>query len=231
MRFSCAAAALLFLTSAVCVGQSGAKADFDEVKIYGGYQYVSLDTHAVQDALNLQHVIDPTFPLLNFGSRQNLNGWNFGAEEDTLAKWFGVVVDVGGGYGTSRVNLGSSAGVTSILRTKLRLYTFTAGPQFTLRRSSRVQPFVRVLAGGGWGSYSANVLQNNVAEFAEVKASDSGFAYGGGGGADFFFSRRIGLRVAADYIRTPFFNDTQNNLRGSAGLVVRFGSQGSSAGN
>ena len=222
MRSVCAFAILFFLTCSLSVAQSNSNADFDEFKIYGGYQYVSLDTHAVQDALNLEHVVDPTFPLLNFGNHQSLNGWNFGAEEDTLAKWFGVVVDVGGAYGTNNVDLGTAGGISSKMRTKLRFYTFTVGPQFTLRRSSKVQPFVRALIGGAWTSFSANVLENNVPQFEEVKDSDSGFAYGGGVGADFFFSRKIGLRVAADYLRTPFFSDTQNNLRGSAGLVFRF---------
>ena len=222
MRKVCAFASLFFLACGLSLAQSSSKADFDEFKIYGGYEFVSLDTHAVQDALNLEHVIDPTFPLLNFGNRQNLSGWNFGAEEDTLAKWFGVVVDVGGVYGTNHLDLGTSGGISSRMRTKLRLYTFMGGPQFTLRRSSKVQPFVRALIGGAWTSFSANVLENNVPQFEEVKDSDSGFAYGGGAGADVFFSGKLGLRVAADYIRTPFFSDTQNNLRGSAGLVVRF---------
>jgi Outer membrane protein beta-barrel domain len=222
MRNICAFIVLLCLTY-VCAAQSNSNDNFEEVKIYGGYQYTRLDTHAVQDALNLQHALDPTFPLLNFGSHQSLYGWNFGGEEDTLAKWFGVVVDVSGTYGTNNVNLGSVAGISTKLRTKLRFYTFTGGPQFTLRSSSKVQPFARALIGGAWESFSANVLENNVPQFAEVKASDSGFAYGGGGGVDFFFSSKIGLRVAADLIRTPFFNDTQNNLRGTAALVFRFG--------
>jgi opacity protein-like surface antigen len=195
----------------------------DQVKIYGGYQYTSLDTHAVQDALNLQHTLDPTFPLLNFGSHQNMHGWNFGGEEDTLAPWFGVVVDVSGTYGENNINLGTVAGVTTKTRTKLRLYTFTAGPQFTLRRSSKVQPFVRALLGGAWESFSVNVVENNVPLFADVKQSDEGFAYGGGGGADFFLSHKFGLRVAVDMIRTPFFRDTQNNIRGTAGFLFRFG--------
>jgi hypothetical protein len=218
MRNICAFTALLCFT---CV-LSAAQSNFDEVKIYGGYQYTRFDTHALQDAFNLQHALDPTFPLLNFGSHQSLHGWNFGGEEDTLAKWFGVVIDVSGTYGTNNVNLSSIAGISTKLRTKLRFYTFTCGPQFTLRSSSKVQPFVRALLGGAWESFSVNGLENNVPQFAEVKTKDSGFAYGGGGGVDFFFSRKIGLRIAADVIRTPFFDDTQNNMRGTAALLFRF---------
>src|SRR6185369_17444962 len=139
------------------------------------------------------------FPLINFGDHQDLGGWNFGVQED-ITKWFGVVVDVGSGYGTNNINAGTVGAVTVDVRTKLRLYTFTGGPQFTLRHSSKVQPFARVLIGGAWTSSSTNVLANNVPLLAELRSKSDGFAYGGGGGADFFFSKQAGLRVAADLI-------------------------------
>lgn len=221
MRSVCVFVALLCLTCALSAGQASPPDSFDQWKVYGGYQYTQLDTHAVQDALNLQHAIDPTFPLVSFGNHQNLNGWNFGLQED-ITKWFGVVVDVGGGFGTNNINAGTVGAVTTDVRTKLRLYTFTGGPQFTLRHSSKFQPFARILIGGAWASSSINVLANNVPQFAEVKTKDDGFAYGGGGGADFFFSKKAGLRVAVDLIRTPFAQDTQNNIRATAGLVCRF---------
>ncbi|MCU1271585.1 MAG: hypothetical protein JWN74_2879 [Acidobacteriaceae bacterium] len=221
MKQICALMVLVSL-SIVSAAQITGSSDFHELKVYGGYQYTQLDTHAAQDQLNLQHALDPTFPLLNFGNHKNLSGWNLGVEEDTYAKWFGLVVDIGGGYGTNKLNLGTTGSVSVQARTRMRMYTATIGPQFTLRMSGRVQPFIRVLIGGAWERISANVLENNVPQFAEVKARDEGFAYGGGGGIDFFFSKRVGLRLSADGIRTPFFNDTQNNLRGAGGLVFRF---------
>ncbi len=221
MRYICASVVLVCL-SVVSVAQVTGSSGFHEVKVYGGYQYTQLDTHAVQDEFNLQHVLDPAFPLLNFGNHQNLSGWNVGVEEDTYAKWFGIVVDLGGGYGTNNLNLGTAGIVSLDARTRLRMYTITVGPQFTLRMSNVFQPFVRVLIGGAWERVSANILANNVPQIAEAKAHDEGFAYGGGAGADFFFSKRVGLRLSGDYIRTPFFNDTQNNLRGTVGLVARF---------
>jgi hypothetical protein len=209
---------LVCLASGQLMGQSS---NFDEWKIYGGYQLTHLDTHAAQDVFNLNHVLDPSFPALHFGNYQNLNGWNFGLEEDTFASWFGVIVDSAGGFATNRIDLGSSSGLTDTLRTRLRLYTLVAGPQFTLRRSPNFQPFARVLLGGGWGSFSSNILENHVPQFAEVKLRDSGFAFGGGIGSDFYFSKRFGMRVAVDYIRTPFFEEKQSNIRGSAGIVFR----------
>jgi opacity protein-like surface antigen len=76
------------------------------------------------------------------------------------------------------------------------------GPQLTLRRSSRFQPFARALFGGARYSDSTNILANNVPLISDVKESDSGFALGGGGGTDVAFSSHLGLRVTVDYIRT-----------------------------
>ena len=191
-------------------------------EIYGGYQYTRIDTHAVQDYLNLQHVLDPTFPLVNFGDHQRQDGWNFGVQEN-MNSWFGGVIDVSGNYGTKYVLVDNSGGVSTSTRTRLRSYTFMGGPQVTLRRSSRIQPFARALFGGAWFSGSTNVLENNVQQFSEVKQSDSGFALGGGGGADVAISYSLSARVAVDYIRTFFFNDSQGNMRVAVGVVYRFG--------
>lgn len=102
-----------------------------------------------------------------------------------------------------------------MLRTRLRNYTFMGGPQFTLRHSSTFQPFVRALVGGAFSRNSLN----------KVKVEDEGFAFGGGAGTDINFSRMLGLRVAVDYIGTKLFDDTQNNIRGTASLVFRWGSK------
>ena len=213
--------AVLCVACSIAPAQNSAAVQLNEWKMYGGYQYVSADTHAVQEALNVQHAFDPSFPLLNFGNRQNLNGWNGGIQED-ITKWFGVVVDVSGSYGERRILLFSSGGVNTSSRTRMRAYTFMGGPQFTLFRGSNFQPFARFLVGGAFFNSRTDILDNNVPEFSAVQENDNGFAYGGGGGADIFFSRRFGVRVAADILRTPLFGETQNNIRATTGLVYRF---------
>lgn len=62
MRNICAIAALLCLACVLSAAQSSSNAEFDEVKFYGGYQYTRLDSHAVQDVLNLQHALDLRSP-------------------------------------------------------------------------------------------------------------------------------------------------------------------------
>lgn len=190
--------------------------------IYGGYQYTRIDTSAVQDLINLEHALDPSVPLVNFGAHQNQNGWNFGIQENTNS-WFGGVVDVSGNYGTKYIKVLSSSGISVSTRTRLRSYTFMGGPQFTLRRSSRFQPFARALFGWAWYSDSTNILANNVPLISEVKESNDSFALGGGGGADLSFTSHLGARVAVDYIRSFMFNNSQGNIRATIGFVYRFG--------
>jgi hypothetical protein len=77
-------------------------------EIYGGYQYTRIDTHAVQDIFNLEHDLDPTIPLVNFGANQRQDGWNFGVQEN-MNDWFGGVVDVSGNYGTKNLKVLSTS--------------------------------------------------------------------------------------------------------------------------
>lgn len=56
-------------------------------ELYGGYQYTRISTGFVQDQLNLQHQLNPTVPLFNFGRHQNLNGWKWARERQPLVWW------------------------------------------------------------------------------------------------------------------------------------------------
>jgi opacity protein-like surface antigen len=204
-----------------------------QFELYAGYQFTRIDTGFVQDEFNLLKTLNPDLPIPDFGRHQNLHGWNFGADEN-INNWLGGVVDASGGYGTRSLDITALAkaegfivppNVRLTVRTRLRTFTITGGPQFTLRRSSHLQPFARALFGGAFFNDSINVLENNVPQFSELKEDDSGFTLGGGGGINIYFSRHVGIRLAADYLRSTLFNDTQNNFRGTAGLVFRLGSR------
>ncbi len=52
--------------------------------------------------------------------------------------------------------------------------------------------------------------------------SNTSFASALGGGLDYRLIKLVALRGEGDYIRTSFFNTTQNNLRLSFGIVLRF---------
>jgi opacity protein-like surface antigen len=219
MKFSsCALVCLFFLTSLYSFAQlpSGA--------VYGGYQYFRLDTGAEQDALNLA-AFGTGFPPLNFGRSQNLHGWNFGLQEN-FTSWFGGVVDVGGAYATKKLPVVQVGGLNEQLRARIHVHTIMAGPQFAYSRNRTFKPFVRALVGGAFNDVSLNELVNNVAQGPEVSTDDSGFAFGAGGGTDIRLANHLSVRLAADYIRTFFFDDSQNNARATVGIVYHWGEAG-----
>jgi hypothetical protein len=127
-----------------------------------------------------------------------------------LNNWVGLVADLGGYHFT-----GLPAGLDS------NMYTYLFGPRFSFRNSGRIIPFAQVLFGGGRLNASSGGIQ----------AGENGFATAIGGGVDLPLYRHLSLRVLqAEYVLTRFpRNDgstaTQNNIRISTGLVIRFGSR------
>lgn len=104
--------------------------------------------------------------------------------------------------------------------TDLTLTTFVVGPRYSFEVGRRVAPFAQVLVGGAHASGSlapGNVL---------IDGSSNAFAMIAGGGLDVALNHHFAIRaVEADYFMTRFkngVNDRQNNLRLSAGVVVRF---------
>jgi hypothetical protein len=52
--------------------------------------------------------------------------------------------------------------------------------------------------------------------------TDTSFATAVGGGIDYKIIKPIAWRVQGDYVQTRFFDTTQNNVRISTGIVLRF---------
>jgi hypothetical protein len=57
---------------------------------------------------------------------------------------------------------------------------------------------------------------------AGFAGSDTSFATGLGGGLDYKIIKPIAWRFQGDYVQTRFFGGTQNNVRFSTGIVLRF---------
>jgi peptidoglycan-associated lipoprotein len=117
----------------------------------------------------------------------------------------------------------ATAGAVSSANQSLTLSTFTAGGRYRPRLGpSSLQPFGQVLA--GLGHASGTLVQGSNSGTANAGAAFSAIF---GGGVDLRTSRRFSVRlIDADYLLTTFDNGSnnhQNNLRISAGLVVRFG--------
>ena len=125
---------------------------------------------------------------------RNLNGWELSGNYK-LAPWVGIVADLDAHYP-----------VPSAL--DARTLNLMVGPQFTIPFHRRLSPFVHAL--GGVGHVRAGEARTSVAGAI-------------GGGVDLPLAPLISWRVIqADYMITRFFNGTQNNIRISSGLVIRF---------
>lgn len=133
----------------------------------------------------------------------NLNGVS-GSISYNANEWFGLVGDLGYYHG-------SPAGVG------LSATTYTFGPRFTYRNSSKVAPFVQALFGGA--HFNASLGSG----FGS--ATSNPFAYSIGGGADLPISSndRVGLRPQFDYMGFRSNGSTSNSVRISVALVFHLG--------
>jgi peptidoglycan-associated lipoprotein len=115
------------------------------------------------------------------------------------------------------------AGAAASTGDSLTLSTFTAGARYLPRLGrSPVQPYGQALIGL---AHSSGTLVQGTHPAAQN--AGAAFAANLGGALDLRFSRRFSVRlIEADYLVTTFdngINNHQNNLRITAGVVMRFG--------
>jgi len=173
-----------------------------KAELFGGYSYANFDAG-------------------NGADRLNLNGWN-ASVAGNFNRWFGVVGDFSGQYG-------SQAGV------KRNSHSFLFGPRFSARQNEWVTPFVHAL----FGTTRAHRESDSV----EPARTENAFSTAIGGGLDVKAGETLSIRLAqADYFLTRFDEasgivciqstilpcpttraGTQHNFRFSTGVVFRFG--------
>lgn len=212
----------LVLLAVIFLSMAASGQDNPQWELFGGVQYTRFNTGTAQNSLNLASEL-LGLPALSLGSRLNLTGWNVSAQENKNA-WLGGVVDFSGNYITKDLLIFQAPGTTDSLRDRIRFYTFMAGPQVTMRRSARIQPFARALMGGARLKVEVTELVNGAPASAALAGGETGFAMGGGGGIDFHVSHRIAARVAGDYIRPYLGGESEGHLRIAGGLAFRIGS-------
>ena len=159
----------------------------------------------------------------------SLHGWN-GSVDVNLNKWFGVVGDFSGHYGSSSTRVSTAViGLPGLLveaSADSNVHTFLVGPQLSYRKDERLTPFGHALIGFSrvhdHGSATATVPILGTTTFS-FNNTDTGFAMGLGGGLDVTITRSVALRlIQADYLLTHINGDNQNNARISVGFVYRF---------
>jgi hypothetical protein len=143
---------------------------------------------------------------LNSGA--NLNGWE-ASVEGKIIPFLGIVADFDSHYGSQNlVVLCPGVGCPLTGNANVTEHNYLFGPRVSVSLG-RFRPFAEAL----FGASHVN---------AGLAGSDTSFATGIGGGLDYKIIKPIAWRFQGDYVQTRFFGATQNNVRLSTGIVVRF---------
>jgi len=132
--------------------------------------------------------------------RANLNGWN-GSLEGKVFPYVGIVADLSGHYGTTNLPLGPGNPGNA------HLYNFLFGPRVSVS-VGKLTPFAEALFGAAHTNIGGD--------------TDTSFSEAVGGGIDYKLIPAVAWRVEVDYLHTRLFNDPQNNVRISTGVVLHF---------
>ena len=135
-------------------------------------------------------------------SAQTMHGWN-ASMNGNLNRYLGIKGDFSGFYKTKD-------------GLRLRLHTFTLGPQLSYRKNRKIVPFVHALFG----------VAHATAGFQDVAYSNSAFAMNFGGGMDWVVHKNIAIRVIQTDLLVMYLGpDASADGRISTGIVFRFGSK------
>jgi opacity protein-like surface antigen len=146
----------------------------------------------------------------------NENGGS-GYVEYNLSRVVGLVADLGASQvgGAGAFNLDNTA------------FMYLFGPRFNWRLK-RITPYVEALVGGARSSYGAN----SVLSASGLAGTQNNFAAAMGGGIDVALTAHLAVKpIQVEYLMTQYPNtgtnltSVQNDLRYSAGVVLRFGSK------
>ncbi|MGB8885179.1 MAG: PEGA domain-containing protein [Candidatus Korobacteraceae bacterium] len=140
-------------------------------------------------------------------------------------RWFGGTLESSGFYGRPNIYDPSNHQTYSDL-INVKTYTIMFGPTFAYMANPRFQPFGHVLLGGAYREAGLTSKANDVVLGQTLNPSQWIFGWALGGGADVSINRLVAIRGQVDWLPTTFkngYNDRENNLRVTVGLVFRFG--------
>lgn len=115
-----------------------------------------------------------------------------------LNDWFGVEGNVVTGFAPQ-----------IFARENVKLLIYGAGPKIAWRQN-KWEPWMHAIVGG---AHEQPQTANN---------GKTAFAVEVGGGADYRINPRLSARLEADWVRTSFFSQSQNNFKLAAGVVFHF---------
>jgi hypothetical protein len=112
--------------------------------------------------------------------------------------WFGI-----------EGNITAAFAPTILLNEHVKIGTYGAGPKIAWRRK-QWEPWVHGIFGG---AHEQPQIAGSSRNSYVIKA---------GGGADYRWNPRISFRLEADYVRTGFFKQSQNDFQLAGGIVFHF---------
>jgi len=143
-------------------------------------------------------------------------------------RYLGLVGDFGG-FADSQLRLNGAANPGVVQDSSGSAYTYLFGPRLSYRGHERVTPFAQVLLGGihvGEVTLSPGCTGAGCIPLP----TENKFAMTAGGGLYLNMSHHLAIRlIQAEYLMTRFDNfntgtaATQNDMRLSSGIVIRFG--------
>lgn len=141
----------------------------------------------------------------------NLNGWE-GSLEGKFLPWVGLVADLAGQYGSHQLFVCSPVTCTAALtQVSASRYTAMFGPRVSVS-VWKLTPFAQALVG------AAHVSDTGGGR----STSDTSFSTAIGGGIDYKLFKGVAWRFQGDSLHTWFYGGSQNHVRLSTGLVLRF---------
>jgi opacity protein-like surface antigen len=229
IRLVVATTALIFLISSVAFAQDSTP----KVQVFGGYSFVYVDNGGLTGA-------DLDFALreinIPFGTTSSFTGWNAEGQYN-FNRWIGLAADAGGRYGSPITgyrndNLQGLPKATG--------YSFLVGPVLSYRTKSRITPFAHALFGYDRASLNSTTITGVSTPVTSSATTFTDFAMAVGLGVDWRVTHHISVRLPqVDDLRTyhnlnHFYESAypnrlfeglglhQNNVRISAGIVLRF---------
>ncbi len=139
----------------------------------------------------------------------------------------GLVADFGA-YTNSQMRFtGTYTSTVNVNNSNVGVLSYLIGPRLSFRKNERVSPFVQALFGG----VHANQVSLAGCTFScTLLPSQNAFAMTAGGGLDLRVRPHLAIRIIqAEYLMTRFTSyttgsaATQNDMRLSAGIVIRMG--------
>jgi hypothetical protein len=141
----------------------------------------------------------------NGAGRLSVHGWE-GSVEGKILPFIGIVGDVSRHYADQKIPVIAGSCCTTL---NGRLDSYLFGPRVSVSIGG-VRPFAHALFGVAHTDTSGSIL------------SDTAFATAIGGGADFRLIPLLAWRAQVDFLQSRLLSNTQNNVRVSTGIVLRF---------